>query len=152
MTTPQNDGVPLNPPTPAPSFLLHDQASQLVGPQQNHGHWTVVTFLYTHCPDVCPLIATQLGAAQRQNTDLRVIAVSVDPKGDTHAAVKHFLAAHRLGPQIPLRHRHRVGARPRLDEVPRRLEARAERHRHPQHLRDPHRPAGSRARLLRLAA
>ncbi len=100
MTTPQGDGVALNPPTPAPAFLLRDQTSKLVGPQQDKGHWTVVTFLYTHCLDVCPLVANQLGAAQRQNAGLRVVAVSVDPKGDTKAAVKHFLAAHRLGPRF----------------------------------------------------
>lgn len=93
---PQGDGVPLNPPTAAPAFLLHDQSGKLVGPQLEKGHWTVVTFLYTHCPDVCPLIANNLGAAQRQNADLRVIAVSVDPKGDTHAAVERFIAKHRL--------------------------------------------------------
>lgn len=97
---PQGDGVPLNPPTAAPAFLLHDQSGKLVGPQLEKGHWTVVTFLYTHCPDVCPLIANNLGAAQRQNADLRVIAVSVDPKGDTPAAVKRFLADHDVGPRF----------------------------------------------------
>jgi protein SCO1/2 len=111
--TSQNDGVLLHPPSAAPAFLLHDQAGKLVGPQQDRGHWTIVTFLYTHCPDVCPLIATQLGIAQRQASDLRVIAVSVDPKRDTPAAVKRFLAAHRLGPRF----RYVTGARAALRPV-----------------------------------
>jgi protein SCO1/2 len=110
---PQNDGVPLNPPAAAPAFLLRDQAAKLVGPQQDKGHWTIVTFLYTHCPDVCPLVANQLGAAQRQNADLRVIAVSVDPKRDTPAAVKHFLAEHDLGPRF----RYVIGSRAALARV-----------------------------------
>src|SRR5579862_9167401 len=79
---PAGDGFVLHPPVAAPSFLLRDQAAKLVGPQQDNGHWTIVTFLYTHCPDVCPLVANQLVAAQRTDTDLRVIAVSVDPKRD----------------------------------------------------------------------
>ncbi len=97
---PASAGVVLNPPQRTPSFLLRDQDAKLVGPQQFRGHWTIVTFLYTHCPDVCPLVANQLAAAQRQNVDLRVIAVSVDPKRDTPAAVKHFIAEHRLGPRF----------------------------------------------------
>jgi protein SCO1/2 len=108
-----NDGVTLNPPTAAPAFLLRDQSGTLVGPQQFKGHWTIVTFLYTHCPDVCPLIANNLGAAQRQNKDLRVIAVSVDPKRDTPAAVKRFLADHNLG----LRFRYVIGSTAALSRV-----------------------------------
>lgn len=91
------DGYILHPPTRAPSFTLLDESGRATGPQQDRGHWTVVTFLYTKCPDVCPLIANQLGAAQRQNRDLRVIAVSVDPKNDTAAARTKFLADHELG-------------------------------------------------------
>jgi protein SCO1 len=109
----QGDGVPLDPPTPAPSFLLRDQSGKLVGPQQNRGHWTIVTFLYTHCPDVCPLIANQLGAAQRRNADLRVIAVSVDPKRDTPPAVERFLADHDLGPRF----RYVIGSTAALSRV-----------------------------------
>lgn len=90
-------GFVLHPPVAAPAFTLRDQAGRPTGPQQDRGHWTVVTFLYTKCPDVCPLIANQLGAAQRRHAGLRVIAVSVDPKNDTPAARTRFLAAHRLG-------------------------------------------------------
>jgi protein SCO1/2 len=94
------DGFVLHPPVAAPPFLLRDQEGRPTGPQQNRGHWTVVTFLYTRCPDVCPLIAQQLGAAERQFPDLRVIAVSVDPQYDTAAARRRFLAARNLGPRF----------------------------------------------------
>jgi protein SCO1/2 len=96
----QGDGFVLHPPVAAPPFALGDQAGRPTGPQQDRGHWTVVTFLYTRCPGVCPLIAQQLGAAQRRNADLRVIAVSVDPKHDTAAARRKFLAARGLGPRF----------------------------------------------------
>lgn len=106
-------GYVLHPAVRAPSFLLRDQLGRPTGPQQDLGHWTVVTFLYTNCPDVCPLVASQLGAAQRALPDLRVIAVSVDPARDTAKARARFLAAHALG----ARFRFVGGTRPALAPV-----------------------------------
>ena len=64
------------------------------------GRWTVVTFLYTRCPDVCPLIAAHLNAAIESSAGrqlgLHVLAVSVDPVHDTPAAVRRYVAEHRL--------------------------------------------------------
>jgi protein SCO1 len=96
-TTAHSDGFPVRPSVRTPPFLLPDQAGRRVGPQLFRGHWTAVTFLYTHCPDVCPLIADQLAAAQRRDRSLRVIAVSVDPARDTPRAVRRFVAAHHEG-------------------------------------------------------
>ena len=51
------------------------------------GKAVFVTFLYTHCPDVCPLIASQLhNALSRLGSkagQVQLVAVSVDPRGDT---------------------------------------------------------------------
>jgi protein SCO1/2 len=110
---PPSKGFRLKPPAPAPPFTLHDQAGKATGAQDYRGHWFVVAFLYTHCPDVCPLIANNLGAAQRRLPDLRVLAVSVDPKGDTPAAVRAFLRRHHLGPRF----RYLTGTRKQLAPV-----------------------------------
>jgi protein SCO1/2 len=96
----QTAGFPISPPVAAPAFHLRDERGRPIGPQDEHGHAVIVTFLYTHCPDVCPLIANQLAAAQRQDGDLRVIAVSVDPARDTPAAVRRFLRDHHAGPRF----------------------------------------------------
>ena len=106
-------GVVLKPTAAAPSFALRDQAGRLLGSQSERGHWFVVAFLYTHCPDVCPLIANNLGTAMRKLPDLRVLAVSVDPKGDTAAAVRTFLRVHRL----PAKFRYLTGTRAELAPV-----------------------------------
>jgi protein SCO1/2 len=90
-------GFAIEPPVAAPSFRLRDEQGRPIGPQDERGHLLVVTFLYTRCPDVCPLITNNLVAAQRQNPDLRVIAVSVDPAHDTQAAVRRFLREHHAG-------------------------------------------------------
>jgi protein SCO1/2 len=98
--TPQLVGQVLDPPVRAPDFALVDQAGRSVSVSAQRGHWLVVTFLYTQCPDVCPLIAAQLNRAIGTNAGhqarLRVIAVSVDPARDTPAAVKRYAVTHRL--------------------------------------------------------
>ena len=71
----------------ARDFTLRDQSGRQVSLSGELGRWAVVTFLYTRCPDVCPLIAAQLNEVLRElgsaRDRLRVLAVSVDPKGDT---------------------------------------------------------------------
>src|SRR5215467_5160741 len=41
--------------TPAPNFQLEDQFGNATSLAQFKGKPVVLTFLYTHCPDVCPL-------------------------------------------------------------------------------------------------
>jgi protein SCO1/2 len=108
----------MDPPLPARNFVLHDQAGRRVSLDGLAGKIRIVTFLYTNCPDVCPLIASNLNAALRQLTpaqraQVRVLAVSVDPKGDTKASVRRFVAAHRLLPQF----RYLTGTRAQLVPV-----------------------------------
>lgn len=68
------------------------------------GRAYVVTFLYVNCPDVCPVISQDLKAALRelggQARRVAVVAVSVDPRGDTRAAVRAFLRRQRLPPNF----------------------------------------------------
>jgi protein SCO1/2 len=103
----------LKPPVVAPAFALRDQDGRLTGPSRMRGHWYVVAFLYTHCPDVCPVIAGNLGVALRRLPDLRVLAISVDPKNDTPVSVQTFLHAHNL----PSRFRYVTGTRAELAPV-----------------------------------
>ena len=110
-------GTPIEPPVAAPNFTLVDQSAKPVSPAAQRGRWLVVTFLYTHCPDVCPLIAAQLDKAIATPTgrraQLRVIAVSVDPARDTLAAVRRYAVTHRLEPTF----HWGIGSRARLKRV-----------------------------------
>jgi protein SCO1 len=60
----------------------------------------LVTFLYVHCPNVCPLITASLhntlALLGPQAAKVQIIAVSTDPKGDTPRAVAAFLARHGM--------------------------------------------------------
>ena len=87
--------------TAAPDFTLTDGVSgRAVTLSAQRGQVIALTFLYTNCPDVCPLTATRFRAAQTElQTDasrVTFIAVSVDPDRDTPKAVQDFSAAHGL--------------------------------------------------------
>jgi protein SCO1/2 len=91
-------GLVLKPAKPAPALSLHDYTGpRPVSLSAFRGKAVLVTFVYTHCPDVCPLIVSDLAAAQRRmGRDagrLKILAVTVDPRRDTPAAVRAFLAA-----------------------------------------------------------
>jgi protein SCO1/2 len=110
-------GAQLTPPRKAPAIALHDDAGRRVTLAQQEGRYVLVTFLYTHCPDVCPLIAQNLNGALHQlgaaRDRVRVLAVSVDPVGDTPAAVRAFVRAHRLLPEF----HYLIGTRAELRPV-----------------------------------
>jgi protein SCO1 len=92
------------PPRTAPPIQLHDANGRPVTLAAQRGRYVLVTFLYTHCPDVCPLIAQNLNAALRSlgsgAGNVRVLAISVDPKGDTPAAVHAYARRMHLVPQF----------------------------------------------------
>jgi protein SCO1/2 len=83
----------------APAFDLSDARGGRLSTAELAGQPYVITFLYTQCPDVCPLIGEEL----RQTLELMgsdagrvaVVAVSVDPTGDTPAATRTWLRRHR---------------------------------------------------------
>jgi protein SCO1/2 len=64
------------------------------------GRPALVTFLFAGCPDICPRtareIAQALDAVGDAAQEIDVVAVSVDPVGDTPEAVRAFLERHDL--------------------------------------------------------
>jgi protein SCO1 len=107
-------------PSTAPDFALLDQHGRAMRLTEQRGKVVILTFLYTHCPDACPITATHideaLEALGRRRTNVVVLAVSVDPKGDTPAAVDSFVRSHRLHSQF----HYLTGARSALERIWRR--------------------------------
>lgn len=97
-------GHELHDPVSAADFALRDQHGRLVRLSAQRGKLVLVTFLYTHCTDICPLIADHLNAAlgrmSHQRSSVRVLAISVDPVGDTPKAVHSYVAEHHLLPEF----------------------------------------------------
>jgi protein SCO1/2 len=111
------DGPTIKNPSRAPEFALHDQTGRIVRLLEDRGKVVLLTFLYTHCPDVCPLTASNLNTTLRmlgtQRSHVRVLAISVDPHGDTPQAVRRFIAAHHLLPEF----QYLTGSAPTLRKI-----------------------------------
>jgi protein SCO1/2 len=91
----------LSPAQSAPALALRNYLGQPVNIDSYRGRAVLVTFIYTHCPDVCPLITSNLRVAQNlmgaaTASKAQIIAVSVDPRGDTPQAISAFLAHHEM--------------------------------------------------------
>jgi protein SCO1/2 len=104
-TTTSFDGGLLSPLRAAPPLsTLRNYQGQPVNLTSYRGKAVFLTFLYTHCPDVCPLIAshlhTVLAELGSRAHKVQLIAVSVDPRGDTPGAVAAFLHEHELTGQM----------------------------------------------------
>jgi len=87
--------------TDAPDFTLTDGVTgRAVTLSAQRGQLVALTFLYTSCPDVCPLTAARFRAAQAElqadASRVTFMAVSVDPDRDTPQAVQDFSTAHGL--------------------------------------------------------
>jgi protein SCO1/2 len=95
------DGGVASPPEPEPALKLNNYLGDPVDLSSFRGKAVLVTFLYTNCPDVCPLITANLHVAQKlmgpaEASKVRIVAVSVDPRGDTRKTVAAFLARHEM--------------------------------------------------------
>ena len=110
-------GLILKPAKPAPPLALRNYTGKPISIGAFRGKAVFVTFVYTHCPDVCPLIVSSLAAAQRQLGAkaglVRIVAVTVDPRRDTPSAVGAFLAARGATGRMY----YLLGARSQLREV-----------------------------------
>ncbi len=98
-TVPFEGGV-ISPRRAAPPLIGKDIDGRTVNLKDLKGHPVLVTFVYAKCPDVCPLIMTNLRQIREKSDvakQLRVIAVAVDPKGDTAPVVRKFLQRQRVG-------------------------------------------------------
>jgi protein SCO1 len=97
--SPKYKGSLASPAAPEPPLSLRNYKGERVNIGQYKGKAVLITFIYTHCPDACPLIAANLGVAlnlmgPQKASKVQVVAVSVDPRGDTPKSIARFLKAH----------------------------------------------------------
>ena len=85
----------------APDFELTDQDGKRVSMRALRGRPVIVTFLYTHCEDTCPLQAqTVRGALDELGHDVPALAIAVDPPNDTPRSARKFLAEQRASGRL----------------------------------------------------
>lgn len=97
-TPPAIQGYVLTQPRALPAVELVDQHERRFAPADFAGHWSFLYFGYTYCPDVCPLTLVELAKVKEQlsgeqrGEDIEYYLVSVDPKRDTPARLREYVA------------------------------------------------------------
>ena len=102
-----------------PNFTLIDQDGKPFQFAAARGRLVLVTFIFTTCPDVCPLLTGKFAALQRQLAATKrnrylLLSVTTDTQTDTSAVLKRYAA--RYKPDF--RHWHFLtGSREQLAKV-----------------------------------
>ncbi len=81
-------------PVQWPALELHTGAT--LSPAQLNGQWTLVSFGYTSCPDICPttlaVLKQVLDALEREQLPRpQVLFISVDPRRDSRARLQQYV-------------------------------------------------------------
>jgi protein SCO1/2 len=84
----------------APDFTLRDPAGQPVRLADYRGRVVLLAFVFTSCPEVCPLISKQMAALQQRlkqeklfATKAAMLSVTVDPQTDTPQVLGQYAKA-----------------------------------------------------------
>ena len=87
-------GTELTSASPATPFELTDQFGQTARLSDYEGKVVLLTFLYTNCPDICPVVTSQLRDAHEMlgsvADEVVFVAISVDPERDSVEAARAF--------------------------------------------------------------
>ncbi|UWU17108.1 SCO family protein [Rhizobium sullae] len=89
----------------APGFTLEDADHRVVSLASLHGKVVVLNFIYTNCPDVCPLHSERVAELQAMinQTPMKAmvefVTITTDPKRDTGEVLRDYGKAHGLDPE-----------------------------------------------------
>jgi len=94
---PMVHGAVINPPVPRPDVTMTNTAGQPWDfARATQGKVTLITFGYTHCPDVCPVHMANIAAALTrlppgQRRRVMVVFVTTDPARDSLPQLRRWL-------------------------------------------------------------
>ena len=89
---------------PAPDFSLRDADGRIFKLADFRGKVVVLHFIYTSCPDICPLHAERIAEIQKMINEtpmkdlVRFITITTDPTRDTPDVLRAYGPAHGLDP------------------------------------------------------
>jgi protein SCO1 len=94
--------LPLDKDLTKKSYNLIDQnGKEVVFPEIIRGSITVMGFIYTHCPDICPMTTHNMYLTQKELkkadiNDVKFVALSFDPDRDSPEVLKKFAEVREL--------------------------------------------------------
>jgi protein SCO1 len=80
---------------PAPTFTLTSQDGTPVALADLRGKVVALTFIYTECPDICPLLTQKMVQVQDElgadfGAKVAFVSISLDPERDTPEVLKDY--------------------------------------------------------------
>ena len=80
---------------PAPDFTLTSQDGEPVSLHDFRGKVVAVTFIYTYCPDLCPMLTANMVSVQDRlgsefGSRIAFVSITVDPEHDTPEVLKQY--------------------------------------------------------------
>ncbi len=94
MASPALLGTVLSQPEPAADFSLVDQKGDTFRLSSTKGKVVVLSFIYTHCADICPFMTMKLVAARdllgADSSKAVFVAITTDPERDTQAMAASY--------------------------------------------------------------
>jgi protein SCO1/2 len=87
------------PPVPAYNFNLTDRSKRFLSLEELKGKLVLVGFIYTSCPDVCPLLTSnylhiQKNLKDRIGKDVELVFITTDPKRDDPDRLEQYTKAY----------------------------------------------------------
>ena len=81
--------VVINPEIPVEYFILLDEDGEPYALSELEGKVIVIAFLFTRCPDICPIVSANLHYVAEQlgdsyGEDVAILSITVDPVSYTH--------------------------------------------------------------------
>lgn len=79
--------------------LLNQDSVAITFPDDYQGKFVVLGFIYTNCPDICPLITQNLIKIQRElgySDDIQFLGVTFDPERDTPSVLANYKEVFKL--------------------------------------------------------
>jgi protein SCO1/2 len=85
-----------------PDFTLIDQRGRPLGKADLAGKIWVANFIFTNCPNECPLMTAEMAKLQADLADvpeLRLVSITVDPQHDTPPILSQYAARFQAEPE-----------------------------------------------------
>jgi cytochrome oxidase Cu insertion factor (SCO1/SenC/PrrC family) len=95
-------GDDIEPAVAVDEFVLVDENGEYVSFTQFEGKVVVVSFLFTRCPDICPVVSANLAyiteeLGERHGSEVQILTITVDPWTDNSSVLRDYASTRGLG-------------------------------------------------------
>ena len=94
-------GEDIDPPIAVDEFVLENEKGEYVAMSDYEGKVVVVAFLFTRCPDICPVVSANLAfiaeeLRERDVNEVQILTVTVDPWTDNSSVLDNYATTRQL--------------------------------------------------------